>query len=109
MKLLLVPQQQITTSEASCAFWTLKGLFLGMRALMALKMLQARKRSLASVADVWTRLIGFGGWARCWSFRIYGYSGGYREEVSLGCDRLVVWPRSSPLRLCVWALGNVTH
>lgn len=43
MKLLLVPKQEVSAGEASCAFWALEWLLLGMRAFMTLQMLESRK------------------------------------------------------------------
>lgn len=62
MKLLLMPQKQISPSKASRAFWTLKRLLLGMGSLMALQMLKAGKRALAGATDVRSGFIGL--WRR---------------------------------------------
>ena len=57
VQLLLMPEQQVTAGEASRTFRALKGLLLGVRALVPLQVLQAGKGALASRADVWPRLV----------------------------------------------------
>jgi hypothetical protein len=62
MQLLLMPQQQITASEASCAIGAFKGLFLGVRALMTFQVLQSREGATASGTDMrpWLVCLGRG-------------------------------------------------
>lgn len=60
MQLLLMPEQQITTSEASCAIGAFKGLLLGVRALMTLQVLQSRKGATAGGTDMGPRLVCLG-------------------------------------------------
>lgn len=55
-------QKQITTSKASCTIRTFKGLFFGVRSLVALEVLQSREGTGASGANVGPRLISLGGW-----------------------------------------------
>jgi hypothetical protein len=57
MQLLLVAQKQISPGETSGAIGALKGFLLGVRALMALQMLEAGKRAGACCADVRPRLL----------------------------------------------------
>jgi hypothetical protein len=52
-----MPQQQVTARKRSRTLLALEWLFFGVRALVSLQMLQARKRPLALVADVWPRLV----------------------------------------------------
>lgn len=57
MQLLLVPQQQITSSEASCTVRAFKGLLFGVRALMTLQVLQSRKGATTSSTNMGSRLV----------------------------------------------------
>jgi hypothetical protein len=56
-----VAQEQIPPSEAPGAVRTLEWFFLCVGALMALEVLQARKRATAGGADVGPRLVCFRG------------------------------------------------
>jgi hypothetical protein len=60
MQLLLMPEQQITTSKASCAIGAFKGLLLGVRALMTLQVLQSRKGATAGSTDMRPGLVCLG-------------------------------------------------
>lgn len=62
MQLLLVPQQQITSSKASCAVGAFERFLLGVRALMTLQVLQSRKRATASSTNMRPRLVCLGRW-----------------------------------------------
>jgi hypothetical protein len=61
VQLLLVSQEEVAAGKASCAVWALERLLLGVRALMALEMLESGKGATASGADVGPRLVCFGG------------------------------------------------
>lgn len=74
VKLLLVSQQQIATSEASRAFRALKRLLLGVGALVAFQMLQSGEGALTSRAHMRAGLIGFGGRKIGRRLRVHGNS-----------------------------------
>lgn len=57
MKLLLVAEQQISASEAACAFGTLEWFLLCVGSFMSLQMLQSCERPHASGADMWARFV----------------------------------------------------
>jgi hypothetical protein len=61
MELLLVPQEEVATGEASRALGALERLLLGMGALVAFEMLESSKGSIARPADVRPRFVGLGG------------------------------------------------
>lgn len=73
MELLLVAQEQISPREAARALGAFERLLLCVRALVALQMLEPRKRARACRADVWPRLVGLG-WGE--SSRSLGVQGG---------------------------------
>ncbi|ELR09742.1 hypothetical protein GMDG_04228 [Pseudogymnoascus destructans 20631-21] len=60
MQLLLVAQEQVPPREAARALGALERLLLGVGALVALEMLEPRKRARAGRADVWPGLVGLG-------------------------------------------------
>jgi len=60
MQLLLVAEQQIPSGETPGTLGALERLLFGVRAFVALKMLEARERSSAGSTNVRTRLFGLG-------------------------------------------------
>lgn len=60
MKLLLMSQQQVPPSKASCTFWALEWFLFGVGTLVTFQMFQSGKRTLASSTDMRTRLVGLG-------------------------------------------------
>ena len=60
VQFLLMPEQQITTSEAPRAVGTFKGLLLCVRPLVTLQVLQSREGSATGCANMRSRLVCFG-------------------------------------------------
>jgi len=61
VQLLLVAQQEVSSRKASCALGALEELFLGMRTLVPLQVLQPSKGPLAGRANMRARLVGLRG------------------------------------------------
>jgi hypothetical protein len=60
MQLLLMAEQQIAARKAAGTVGAFKGLLLRMGSLVALQVLQSRKRATAGSADMRPRLVGLG-------------------------------------------------
>lgn len=62
MKLLLMPQKQITSGKASCTFRALERLLFCVRPLMPLQMFQSSEGTSTSSTNVRPRFVGLWRW-----------------------------------------------
>lgn len=72
VELLLMPQEQVSPSKASCTFGTLERLLFCVRPLMAFQVFQSSKPALAGRADVRSGLVRLWWGEGSRSFGVYG-------------------------------------
>ena len=58
VKFLLMTQQEISASKASCTLWALERFLVGVGALVTFQVLETGERPLTCLTDVWARLVG---------------------------------------------------